>query len=328
MNPLGVKFKQNIDLIPRGAKILVGVSGGQDSLCLIHLLKTFQPKYAWHLNIGHCNHQWRADSLANANYVKTIAEEWQIPFYLRTATNAINSEAEAREWRYQMLLEMALEAEASIIATGHTLTDRAETIFLNLLRGAGLEGMQSLGWQMPYREGIKLVRPLLGINRSETLAYCQSWGLTIWEDSTNGNNKYKRNRLRNEVFPYLQKYFNPQLEQALVQTAEIIKEDVNFWHDYIETIWRERHLDANLPNLDRNILKSYPRSIQRRLIRKFLQIYIPHQLGFDHIEKVVKLISSPNRSRCDPLPGKTFVLVDHPWLRFDTIEPVVQFFYV
>jgi len=328
LNGIRIKFHQTISLLPSHSHILVAVSGGQDSLCLAHLLNTFRSKYHWQLTIGHCNHQWRSDSLDNANYVQSLAEGWELPFCLRTAPSPPPSEAKAREWRYQMLLEMALEVGANIITTGHTLTDRAETIFLNLIRGTGLEGLQSLPWRRFYTAGVELVRPLLGIQRSETLAYCEFYGLKIWEDTTNRQNKYRRNRLRNRVFPYLKKYFNPQLEENLIQTAEIVGDDVSFWHDYIETIWHQHNFNATLPNLDRNVLRAYPRAVQRRLIRKFLQIYIPQQLGFDHIEKVVKLITSPNHSQCDPLPGKTYVLVDHPWLRFDTISSVTPGFYV
>lgn len=322
MKDVRIKFHQNIDLLPSYSSILIAVSGGQDSLCLAHLLKTFQPKYHWQLAVAHCDHQWRSDSTENAHHVAKFAQDLDLPFYCRTALNPPRSEATAREWRYQMLIEMAEEAGASIITTGHTLTDRAETILFNFLRGAGLEGMQSLTWERPLRQGIKLVRPLLGISRSETLAYCNFYQLPIWEDSTNTDSKYKRNRLRHEVFPYLQQHFNPQLEITLVHTAEILADDVQFWQSYIDNLWQKHQLSSHLPKIDRTVLQSYGRSVQRRIVRKFLQLYIPEQLGFDHIEKVVKLIHSPNRSQCDPLPGKAIVVVEHPWLclQFATIS--------
>ncbi|MCS6959406.1 MAG: tRNA lysidine(34) synthetase TilS [Pseudanabaenaceae cyanobacterium SKYGB_i_bin29] len=305
---------------------MIAVSGGQDSLCLAHLLQTLQSKHHWQLAIAHCDHRWRSDSSDNARHVAKVAEILGLPFYCRTAADPPASEEKARQWRYQMLTEIAAEIGASIITTGHTLTDRAETVLFNFLRGAGLEGMQSLTWERPLSEHIKLVRPLLGISRAQTLAYCHFYQLPIWVDSTNSDNRYKRNRLRNEVFPYLKQHFNPQLEATLVHTAEIVTEDVKFWQAYIDSLWQKHQLDAHLPQIDRTVLQSYPRSVQRRMIRKFLQIYIPQQLEFDHIEKVVKLIDSPNRSQCDPLPGKAIVVVEHPWLhlQFAKISPEVN----
>ncbi|MBD1928013.1 tRNA lysidine(34) synthetase TilS [Trichocoleus sp. FACHB-90] len=220
-------------LIPRGERLLVAVSGGQDSLCLIKLLLDLQPKWGWHLAIAHCDHRWRKDSQENAKHVENLALTWDIPFYLQIApeTENIASEAAARQWRYQALSAIALDNDSPYIVTGHTASDRAETLLYNLIRGSGADGLQALTWKRQLNSGLQLVRPLLEVTRTQTAQFCQNFQLAIWEDSTNQDRKYARNRIRHELLPYLQTNFNPKVEQALAQTAELLRADV----EYLET---------------------------------------------------------------------------------------------
>ena len=215
-------------LLERNQRLLMAVSGGQDSLCLSKLLLDLQQKWGWELAIAHCDHRWRSDSEANANYVKHLAHEWQVPFYQQIAVQVTKSEAEARHWRYQALTTIALDMGYQYIVTGHTASDRAETLLYNLIRGSGADGLQSLTWQRPLTPAIQLVRPLLEINRAETAQFCQDLQIAIWEDSTNRDLKYARNRIRHELIPYLQDHFNPQAQQALAQTAEILRAEVEY----------------------------------------------------------------------------------------------------
>ncbi len=119
------------NLFQPNQSLLVAVSGGQDSLCLIKLLLDIQYKWKWNLAIAHCDHRWRQDSQANANQVRRLAESWHLPFYLETATNPVNSEATARNWRYQTLTSIAEVNNYQYIITGHTASDRAETLLYN-----------------------------------------------------------------------------------------------------------------------------------------------------------------------------------------------------
>jgi tRNA(Ile)-lysidine synthase len=204
-------------LLSKNDRILVAVSGGQDSLCLAKLLLDLRRKWHWQLAIAHCDHRWRPDSAANAEYVGQLADDWDLPFYFAKAgeNSGINSEAKARQWRYQVLTEMAEQHDYAIIALGHTQSDRAETLLFNLMRGTGADGLQSLTWQRPLKEKIQLVRPLLEISRSQTGDFCREADISIWEDSTNQDLKYARNRIRQELLPYLAAKFNPQVEPHL-----------------------------------------------------------------------------------------------------------------
>ena len=218
-------------ILGREQAVLVAVSGGQDSLCLLRLLCDLQPKWGWRLGVAHCDHRWRLDSSANARHVEQLAKLWALPFYGQVADRALASEALARQWRYETLAAIAHQHNYTHVATGHTASDRAETLLYNLMRGSGTDGLQALTWQRPLSTGVTLVRPLLEVSRAETAQFCQNGQLPIWEDSTNQNLKYARNRIRNQLLPYLRSHFNPQVEQHLGQTAEILQADV----EYLET---------------------------------------------------------------------------------------------
>ncbi len=284
-------------LFERDQHLLVAVSGGQDSLCLIKLLLDLQLKWGWHLGIAHCDHRWRTDSEANAHHVKNLALSWGIPFYLETANEPLNSEAQARNWRYQALSAIALANNYQYIVTGHTASDRAETLLYNLMRGTGADGLQALTWQRPLKADMMLVRPLLEVTRKQTQQFCQEFHLPIWEDSTNQDVKYARNRIRQELIPYLQANFNPNVESALAQTAELLQAEVEYLEQAAqhlrETATEEKagnEKDSFSLKLNRQILQKAPLALQRRVMRQVLQQILADAPNFEHIEKLTALI--------------------------------------
>jgi tRNA(Ile)-lysidine synthase len=310
-------------LFERNQRLLIAVSGGQDSLCLIKLVLDLQSKWGWHLGIAHCDHRWRSDSEANAKHVENLAKTWGISFYLETANKPINSEATARDWRYQALSAIAQANNYQYIVTGHTASDRAETLLYNLIRGTGADGLQALTWQRPLTTEIMLVRPLLEITRSQTEQFCQEFKLPIWEDSTNQDLQYARNRIRQELLPYLRDNFNPQVESALAQTAELLQAEV----EYLEKAAQElRHgalgigdeedpLTPLFPlRLNRRVLQKAPLALQRRVMRQVLQQILTDAPSFEHIEKLTALIIAPNRSQTDPFPGGAIAQVEGDWI--------------
>ncbi|MEA5580065.1 tRNA lysidine(34) synthetase TilS [Nodularia harveyana UHCC-0300] len=296
-------------------RLLVAVSGGQDSLCLIKLLLDLQPKWGWDIGIAHCDHRWRTDSEANADHVKNLAKSWGVSFYLATATQSLNSEAAARNWRYEALSAIAQDDNYQYIVTGHTASDRAETLLYNLMRGTGADGLQALNWERTLKADIFLIRPLLEITRSETKAFCQQFNLPIWEDSTNQNVKYARNRIRQELIPYLQANFNPKVESALAQTAELLQGEV----EYLEQVAQKLREEASEVNgtefrLNRQVLQKEPLALQRRVMRQVLKQILFDSPSFEHIEKLTALITAPNRSQTDPFPGGEIAQVQDHWI--------------
>lgn len=308
-------------LLAKKQRLLVAVSGGQDSLCLIKLLLDLQPKWNWDLAIVHCDHRWRPDSQANAEHVAELAQTWQVPFYLQTAAQVSASEADARQWRYECFRTIASQEQYSAVLTGHTASDRAETLLYNLMRGSGADGLQSLTWKRSLAPMIDLVRPLLETTRTETAQFCNELRLQIWEDSTNQELTYARNRIRQELLPYLQIHFNPQVEQNLAQTAELLTAEVEYLEQAASEL-REKavrnHPLNNSLGLNRSRLKLAPLALQRRAIRQFLQQTLTFNLTFEHIEKLVALVAAPNRSRTGPLPGGMIAEVEGDWIWLKT----------
>jgi tRNA(Ile)-lysidine synthase len=351
-------------ILPSHQRLLVAVSGGQDSLCLIKLLLDLQPKWGWNLGIAHCDHRWRSDSEASANHVEQLAKNWGISYYLETASDIPKTEAAARQWRYQALTEIAIAHNYSYIVTGHTASDRAETLLYNLIRGSGADGLSALTWTRPlldfrlpildFRLGnsgenpnsqisadfrlenqdensqskiqnlkskIYLVRPLLEITRSQTGQFCQEQKLPIWEDSTNQDLQYTRNRIRSELLPYLETHFNPKAQQALAQTAELLRADVEYLElaasDLLQRamspIADNPQVNFQLPvKLNRRILREAPLALQRRSMRQLLQQILPSAPSFESVEKLTSLIVAPNRSQTDPFPGGAIGRVENP----------------
>jgi tRNA(Ile)-lysidine synthase len=304
-------------LLEKGDRVLVAVSGGQDSLCLIKLLLDLQPKWNWQLAIVHCDHRWRSDSQQNADFVSALSQSWQVPFYVEIASQIPASEAEARQWRYECLTKIAQTDGFATIVTGHTASDRAETLLYNLMRGSGADGLQALSWNRLLTPTLSFVRPLLDVTRAETAQFCQDSDLQIWEDTTNQDLTYARNRIRQELLPYLQTHFNPQAEQTLAQTAELLTAEV----EYLEAIaseLREKATSVDRLALNRSLLRSAPLALQRRVVRQFLQKTLTFSPNFEHIEKMTALIAAPNRSRTDPFPGGSIAEVQGDWIWLKT----------
>jgi tRNA(Ile)-lysidine synthase len=307
-------------LIERNQRLLVGVSGGQDSLCLIKLLLDLQPKWGWDLGIVHCDHRWRVDSQANATHVQNLAKTWEIPFYLATATESINSEAQARHWRYQSFSQIAHMYNYQYILTGHTASDRAETLLYNLVRGSGADGLQALTWQRRLSSHLVLVRPLLEITRLQVEQFGQQFNLPIWEDVTNQDLRYARNRIRQELLPYLQDKFNPRVELNLAQTAELLQAEVDYLEQVAQKLREEVMEEWLMVNgdrcwrLNRRVLSQFHIALQRRAMRQVLIQVMSAAPNFEQIEKLTALISAPNRTQTDPFPGGAIARVEDDWI--------------
>lgn len=305
-------------LLPKSVRILIAVSGGQDSLCLLKLLVDLQPHWAWHLEVVHCNHRWRDDADPNAEFVQALSQRFALPCHVQITEQSLSSENQARAWRYEVFGALAQALGCTHLVTGHTATDQAETLLLHLFRGAGLGGLgamvgsRSLGDAYPE---IRLVRPLLDLTRPETAQFCQQQGLEIWLDSTNANLDLRRNRLRLEIMPQLRDYFNPQADRVLAQTATLCQAEEDFLDQETQKHYATV-VNANIPGLALSPLETLHPALQRRLIRAFLQDRFQIAPQFTHVEAVLNLIFAPKNSQSSPLPQGIVAWVDPPWIKF------------
>ncbi|MBV5259833.1 tRNA lysidine(34) synthetase TilS [Synechococcus moorigangaii CMS01] len=300
-----------VDLLPQKAKIVVAVSGGQDSLCLGRLLLDLSPHWHWSLAIAHCHHGWPGDAIIAAQ-VESLVAQWQLPFYLCHPESVLpKTENAARQWRYQALTHLAKQLQATYVVTGHTQSDRAETLIYHLARGAGTAGLGSLIERRSLDPAVTLVRPLLGITRQETAAFCQTFALPISLDPYNQQLRFKRNQVRQQVLPQLRK-LNAQADRHLAQTALILQDE----NDYLEAIARHHLSQALNPgkHLHRLALQPLHIALQRRIVRLFLQQLLPKMPTFEHISAVVTLIHGANGDRVSTLPGGYQLQVVGDWL--------------
>ena len=222
-------------LLPRGAPLLLAVSGGQDSMAMAALLLDLRRLHGWRLQLWHGDHGWRAESGRQAEELAAWAEgqglaitveRWQPPprHNAGTRTDPHRSEASDRSWRYGCLVNAAKRHGATHVLTGHTASDRAETLLLHLARGSHRRGLGSLQAERELAPGIRLVRPLLGFSRNDTAAICKVLRLPIWLDSSNSDPRFSRNRVRGEVLPVLEA-LHPGASRRLAATAERLAQE-------------------------------------------------------------------------------------------------------
>lgn len=304
------------NLLPKASRCLVAVSGGQDSLCLFKLLLDLQRKWSWELAVAHCDHRWEMDE-GMADHVQEVVEASQTPFFLlRAETPIAQTEASARSWRYQVLQECCQHHDYRYLVTGHTRSDRAETLLYNLIRGSGSDGLQALTWERPLTPTLHLIRPLLNFSRTETRQFCEQFQLPIWEDSANDNLAYGRNRLRQQILPQIKAHFNPQVEIAFSQTSEVLQAETDYLHQLASDLYQNASHPTAKNYLSRLPLKSAPLALQRRVMRLFWQNNFTQAPTFEQVEELTNLIHANNQTRTSSFPKNIYAQVKQDWIIF------------
>jgi tRNA(Ile)-lysidine synthase len=280
--------------------VVVGVSGGADSVCLLHVLVGLQERLDISLHVAHLNHRLRgAESDGDARYVSRLAKRLGVPATIEgrdvkayQAERRLSLEDAARQMRYRFFSEVVERVEASRVAVGHTADDQAETILMHLVRGAGptgLLGMRPLTvWTSPGVAGLTVIRPLLGVSREETRACCRQHRLVPREDSTNTSLSPFRNRIRQELVPLLQAY-NPRIGDALVRTSDTLAAELAFLEECVSAVWPELAAQEDgAIVLDRDPVVSLHPAVQRHLLRRVAREVLGdlEDIEWKHIEQM------------------------------------------
>ena len=214
------RLRQKPQLLPAGARLLLAISGGQDSMALLGLLLELQHQHRWTLQLWHGDHGWHASSTTVAAELQEWCSRQDLKLELQRAPGELaRTEAAARRWRYDTLEQLARSSGADVV-TGHTASDRAETMLLQVARGSDLAGLTTLRPVRPLSaDGPQLRRPLLGFSRADTAAICRDLTLPVWEDPSNQSASFARNRIRHEVLPVLEE-LHPGCSRRMAEQAE------------------------------------------------------------------------------------------------------------
>ena len=302
-----------VGLLPPGERVIVGVSGGGDSVCLLHVLQDLRVPVI----VAHFDHGLRRSSWADGRHVLRLASELGLPAVAerlepgRLLSGSGSLEDRARRARYRFLASVAREWSCRVIAVGHTQDDQAETVLMHLLRGSGTRGLRGMRPACSLDEvtgderdsDLLLIRPLLSVARQETLAYCRANHLSIRHDSTNDQTAFLRNRVRLELLPLLESY-NPAIRAALAQTADVLAADAQAMDTVLALLGTDvvRTPDGHRVEVARDWALSLPVGLQRTVLRKILKDVSPEgtEIGFRAIERARARLDSGRRTS---LPG-------------------------
>jgi tRNA(Ile)-lysidine synthase len=291
-------------MFPSSSRAGIAVSGGADSVFLLHALRELAPRWDLQLSVVHIEHGIRGSvSIEDADFVKQLAQSLGLPFHIRSANvPAIqdNQEQAARRVRQNYFAELIAAGAMDRIATGHTRSDQAETVLYRILRGSGLAGLAGI---LPVtKEGV--VRPLLELDRAEIEAWLRERSIAWCEDATNQDRAYARNRLRYEILPLLRETFNPRLDETLSNMATVAQDEELYW----ETTLPRPQSPAPSPQtliLRTSQLTATPPAVARRLIRRAIHGAKGdlRQIDFAHVERILEMARSQDGHDRVQLPG-------------------------
>jgi len=301
----------------------VAVSGGPDSVCLLHILVKLKEELGIRLHVAHLNHQLRgADSKADARYVSNLVRRLGIPTTIeRRDVKAhqkdkhLSLEEAAREVRYAFLAQVAEAIGASQTAVGHTMDDHIETILMHLVRGTGTRGLRGLQPRAEWQSSgssLTIIRPLLPVSREETAGYCHHHQLRPRIDASNLSLSPLRNRIRHQLLPLLKSY-NPQVTEALLRTAEIAGDDLAVIDKEGSQLWAEiARRQGNTIILDKKRLLELPSALKRHLLRMSIERLLGNvkDIEMRHIEEIMTALTKPAGKKLS-LPGGLIFSVEY-----------------
>ena len=295
----------------RGALVLVAVSGGADSIALLHALVHLRARFGLRLAVAHLHHGIRgAAADADARFVQRCAQRLGLPLVTERAdvprharAEGVSLEMAARAARYAFLARAARQLHAAAVAVAHNADDQAETVLLRLARGAGPQGLGGMD-PVSRQGGLKIIRPLLGVSRPAIIAFLKAHRLRWREDASNRDPHFLRNRVRHEILPLLERRLNPQIRTALQRTAEVLREENKFL-ERLATQALPQHTGPDRPTLSVTRLAALPLALRRRALRLWLSAagVEPEQLDYAAIAVALALLAQKRGTKSVDLGG-------------------------
>ena len=298
--------------------VLAAVSGGPDSISMLDVLLELREEFEFGVVVAHLDHRFRGDeSASDAEFVRRFAEERgltcvceeeNVPAFL--LCNAMSKQAAARMLRYRFLVKTSKLEYCQRIATGHTADDQAETVLMRVLRGAGPHGLSGIP---PKRDGM-VIRPLLGVWRSEVLEYLRARGIDYRTDSSNLGRKYLRNRVRHDLIPAMEAY-NPAVRESLTRLGAIMVDTAANIDRQTDAAFSRTLKSAHVGQfaLDSHKFGGYDRAVQRNILRRAFEQLRPDlaPLPFRHIENILSLARREETGAVVGLPGGAQARLEH-----------------
>ncbi len=314
-------------MLGSGDVVVVGVSGGPDSLCLLHLLCRLRDEYALSLHVAHLNHCLRGtEADADAAFVAHLAEEWGLPVTVESRDvgamakeRKLAIEEAARQVRYAFLGRVAMQLGAHNIAVGHNADDQVETVLMHWLRGAGLAGLRGMQpvsrlrelrlegeeVELGKRNELLLIRPLLDVSRPEIEAYCAAHDLQPRFDRSNLDTTYYRNRIRHKLLPFLET-FNPRIREVILRSAEIISADYTYLRQQAARAWSEVTITEREQAItfDLHKWRALPLSLRRSTLREAIRRLRRslRNINWVHIDNAISVLQEGNTGMAVTLP--------------------------
>lgn len=222
---------KNYGLIEKNDRVVIGVSGGPDSMALLNVLINIKEKFGFEIFVAHINHGLRAEADSETEFVKEFCDKNNIKCYIKkekvddlAKESKIGTEEAGRKLRYDFFDEVLKKENANKIATAHNENDNAETVLMNIIRGSGVSGLKGIE---PIRDN-KFIRPLIECNREEIEEYCKNENLNPKFDKTNNENIYTRNKVRNKLIPFIKEEFNPNIISSINRLSKVAMEENDF----------------------------------------------------------------------------------------------------
>ncbi len=304
------------NLLESGDKVLVAVSGGPDSVCLLHLLTKMSQELNFKIQVFHLDHQVRGEgSRQDAEYVKELSASlgvdcfgasFDVPRYKKVT--GLSFQEAARRVRLKLLARTAEKAKVNKIAVGHNADDQAETVIMNILRGAGLDGLTGMESLSPFPGETEalIIRPLLEVYREEIEYYCKANKLDYRTDPSNLEPVYLRNKIRLEFLPYIEKNYNPAFKEVFLQMIKSLSRDKSFLTEQADIAYDKLAVEKSGKSifLDINKLLKYHEAVQTRILRKSLERLEGSlkTIGSKHIASILKLIQGKDPHGSISLP--------------------------